>query len=84
MNDYVKSHIRTFTPIVVGYAATWLAANANIIISDSTSLSIAGAFGGALIAGYYATIRGLGRKWPFFERLLGAQAQPSYGSPVTK
>jgi len=84
MSDYVKGHVRTFTPIIVGYIATWLAANLDIIISDTTSLSISLAFGSALIAGYYAAIRGLGRKWPFFERLLGAQTQPTYGSSVSK
>lgn len=84
MNNYVVGHIRTLTPIAIGYAATWLAANANIIISDTTSQSVTLAAAGALTAIYYAGARWLGRTWPVFERLLGAQAQPTYGSSATK
>ncbi len=78
MNNYVKSHIRTLSPIIVGYVVTWIAANANIIISDSTSASATLALMSALTAGYYIAVRWLGRTWPQMERLLGAASAPTY------
>ncbi len=78
MNNYIVGHIRTLTPIAIGYAATWLAANAGIIISDSTSQSVTLAAAGALTAAYYVVVRWLGKRWPQAERLLGAPAQPKY------
>jgi len=84
VTNYAKAHIRTFTPIIVGYVVTWLASNWDILISDSTSTSITLAMITAITAGYYAGIRWLGTRWPIMERFLGASAQPTYGPPASK
>ena len=78
MNDYIKAHVRTLSPTIVAFIATWLAANANIIISDSTSASATLALMSALTAAYYIAVRWLGRTWPQMERLLGAASAPTY------
>ncbi len=84
MTNYIIGHIRTFTPIAIGYAVTWVAANTGIIISDSTSTSVTLAAAAALTAAYYALARWLGTRWPVAERLLGTSAQPTYGIPASK
>ena len=78
MSNYVIAHIRTLVPVVVGYAATWVATNLGIVISTETSASATLAVAGVLTAGYYVLARFLGRRWPVLERLLGASATPTY------
>ena len=78
MSNYAIAHIRTLTPVAVGYAVTWAATNLGIVISNDTSLSITLAVASALTAGYYVVARLLGKRWPMLERLLGTPATPTY------
>jgi len=75
MNDYLVSHIRTFVPIVVGWVIVWLA---NIGFEVDSTEAVA-AVTGAVIAVYYALVRGLAQKWPNVGVLLGINKAPSYG-----
>ena len=78
MSDYIVSHIRTLVPVAVGYAVTWLAVNLGVVVSDSMSVSAALEVAGGLTAAYYVAARWLGKRWPVFERFLGATKQPTY------
>jgi len=79
LSDYIIGHIRTLTPIAVGYLVTLLARQFNIVVSDSTSASVIIAMSNGLSALYYVAARWLGRRYPWAERMLGVAATPLYG-----
>lgn len=79
LTNYVTSLIRTWTPIGVGLAATWLATHFNVILTGSTSDAVVAAVTAAAGAGYYATVRALEHRVPQLGWLLGTPAKPDYG-----
>ena len=78
MNDYVLSLIRTWVPVAVGAALTWLAMHFEIVLDPDTSAQAAAVLTAAVVAGYYALVRALETRWPWFGKLLGRQVQPEY------
>ena len=79
MNDFIISQIRTYVPIGVGLALTWLADTFGIVGVDSAA---AGAIAVSLVsAAYYALARWLESKYPFARRMLGIPVAPTYESP---
>lgn len=76
MSDFVTSLIRTYVPIVVGWAvATLLQQGIEIDSSQAEVL-----FTGVVIGLYYAIARKLESKWSVFGILLGKKSTPTYSS----
>jgi hypothetical protein len=81
MNDYAVSLIRTWVPVGVGFALTWLAREAGIVLDESTG-AMATAVAVAVVTGvYYALARAVESQWPGVGRVLvalGAAKAPTY------
>lgn len=84
MSDYIVSLIRTWTPVGVGLALTWLAREANIVLDEDTS-AMASAVAVALVSGaWYAVARALEARVPALGVLLGAAKAPAYERPALR
>lgn len=70
MNDYVVSLIRTWVPVAVGAAITWLATEAGIVLDDNTSAIATTAAVAFVTAVYYAAGRAIEQKWPRVGRIM--------------
>lgn len=80
MSDTIVSLIRTWVPIAVGAAVSWLARKLGWVTPDTAALATA--FTGLVIAAYYALARWLEKKWTGFGFLLGIPKEPAYeGTP---
>lgn len=84
LSTYVIGLIRTWTPIVIGAALTWLLRHTGVGIDADTSAGLTLAVG-ALVSGlYYALIHGIEQAYPAVGRVLLAlgltAAQPSYAA----
>jgi hypothetical protein len=81
MNDYMVSLIRTWVPVGVGAALTWLATEAGIVLDENTS-AMGAVFAVALVtAAYYALARAVERAWPVAGSVLvalGIAKAPTY------
>ncbi|WP_207935865.1 hypothetical protein [Actinomadura sp. KC216] len=78
MNNYILSLVRTYVPIGVGLALTWLARELGIVLDGDTS-AMASAVAVALASGaWYALARALEAYWPTFGVLLGSAKAPEY------
>ena len=82
MNTNYVGYIRTYIPVYVGLAITWLAENVGVIIDDDTSMALKLGAAGVVVSVYYAVARRLEARWPAAGRLLGIPTQPVY--PSTK
>lgn len=80
LNDYVTSLLRTFFPAIASSIITWVCAQFNFILSESSSTQAYMALTGIIFCLYYAGIRALESKWPKFSILLGTRAQPVYST----
>lgn len=78
MDAYFTSLVRTFVPVAVGTAVSWLATK-NIKVDEATKLKVTTVLTGAVIALYYAVVRLLETKWAKFGWLLGKPKAPTYG-----
>lgn len=76
--DYLVSLVRTVVPTGVASALTWSAVHWGIVLDQDTSAQLSVGVTGAAVATYYAVVRGLESKWPWFGKLLGKKAQPTY------
>lgn len=81
MNDTLVSLIRTWVPILVGSALTWLSTALDITDFDTTG--VATAVTGLVIAIYYAVVRIAEKRWPVVGIFLGKRTQPTYDGPST-
>ena len=70
MNDYVVSLIRTWVPVAVGAALTWLATEAGIVLDDETGAMATAVAITLVTAAYYAGARAIEQKWPKAGRIL--------------
>lgn len=70
MNDYLVSLIRTYVPIGVGAALTWLALRFGVVIDEQTSLMGIAVFDAVATAAYYAAVRAVERAHPAVGRVL--------------
>lgn len=82
MSDLLLSYIRTFVPIAVGAALTWLGTSFGIVLPEEMSAQAAILATGAVVALYYLIVRALEKRWPFFGALLGAKREPAYEAPI--
>lgn len=81
MNDYFVSLIRTWVPVGVGAAVTWLAATLGIVLDDETSKGLLVVSTAVVIAVYYAAARLVEKRYPGFGRVLvalGLAGKPVY------
>lgn len=72
----MESYIRTYVPIVVGWAIAQLAETLGPLDVDTETVSLA--VTGLVIAVYYAAARALEKRWPAAGWLLGSTKQPTY------
>ena len=84
LSTYVIGLIRTWTPIAIGAALTWLLRHTGVLIDAQTSAGLT-IFVVALVSGlYYALIHGIELAFPAAGRVLLAlgltAAQPSYAA----
>ena len=77
MSDYLIGHIRTFVPILVGAFAAWLVTIGFEIDPEWEAQAVI-ALTGLITAAYYALVRALAQKWPWFGTLLGVNIAPKY------
>lgn len=78
LTDYLLSLIRTWVPVGVGAALTWLAMHFNIVLDADMSTTAATVATGLIVGAYYALVRALETQWPGFGRLLGKKAGVTY------
>lgn len=81
MNDFVTSLIRTYVPVGVGAALTWLATTFSIIVPDDASAGLTLFIGAVLTAVYYLLARAVEKAWPGLGKLLvglGVGKAPQY------
>lgn len=78
MNDTLIAYIRTYVPILVGSAISWLFVNYGVVVSEDIASQATIVLTGAVIAVYYAAIKTLEQKWPAFGKLLGKAGAPTY------
>ena len=92
ISDLAISLIRTVVPAVAGSALTWAATQLHIVLSPSTSATVAVWAVAIVTAGYYAAARYLERvkrqdRWGVAARWLGrwmlggSVARPVYAAP---
>lgn len=77
MSDAVTGLIRTWVPVGVGAFVAWLLAH-NITIDPDAQKGLTVAATAVVIAVYYALVRLLESRWPWFGVLLGSTRQPTY------
>lgn len=78
LHDYLISLIRTVVPVGIGAVLAWLASQLGIVIDSEASAGLVAAVVAVAIGGYYALVRALEQRWPFFGVLLGKPAAPAY------
>lgn len=78
LNDYIKGHIRTYIPIIVGAALAYGETKWNIILGEDASTGLIVGLVGAVQAVYYTIVRALAEKWPVFGVLLVVNQAPNY------
>lgn len=79
LNDTIVAYIRTYVPIGVGLALTWLATELGVVIDASASAAVTGLAVAVSSAAWYALGRWLeryrGLRW-----MLGVPRKPTYPS----
>ena len=74
MNSFIISLIRTYVPVAVGVALTWLASTLHIVIYPSSQAGLVALCVAVLTSAYYLLARFLESKIP----ALGVPAKPHY------
>lgn len=86
-HTYVTGLIRTWVPVAIGAALTWVMRIAGIVIDDNTSAGLTFAVGTIVISLYYALFFALEHKYPAIGRwllALGLTARkPTYPPAVS-
>lgn len=78
LNDYMISLVRTYVPMAIAAALTWLALRYGIVLDEDVSNKLTVAIVGLVLAVYYGVIRALEMRWPWFGKLLGSSKKPVY------
>jgi hypothetical protein len=81
LSNFVLSLVRTWVPIGVGFALTWLASTLKIVVDPSSQAGLVALCVAVLSAGYYFLARLLEKQFPWLGVLLGAAAKPTYTKP---
>lgn len=78
ISDYVIGHIRTWTPMAVGFLVTYLTDNLGIVVEDSQVLLLTSGLTALVSAVYYGLVRLIAQKVPQAGILLGYNKKPAY------
>lgn len=78
LSDYLVSLIRTCVAVAVGAACSWAVRHGFDIDSAEATAYVTP----LAIAGYYALVRTLEKRWPKLGWLFGVAKQPAYPSPA--
>lgn len=78
LNDFVTGVIRTWVPIGVGTAATWLSLRLGFIIDEQSQAGFVASLTATTIGAYYAIVRRLEERFPQIGWLLGLARTPKY------
>jgi len=78
LSNFVVSLIRTYVPLAVGFALTWLASSLKVVVDPSSQAGLVALMVAVLSAAYYFLARLLEKQWPWLGVLLGAVAAPKY------
>jgi hypothetical protein len=81
VSDFVVSLIRTNVPILVGGFIGWLV-SLGVTVPEEAQGALTAALVVAGSAAYYAAVRALEKRWPWFGYLLGSKAAPTYEAPA--
>ncbi len=81
MNDYVLSLVRTWVPIGVAWVLTYAAVRWGVVLDEDISGQLATGATAVVAALYYALVRALETRWPWFGKLLGRAKPPAYVAP---
>jgi hypothetical protein len=81
LSDTIISYIRTYVPVAVGAALTWLATKFGILVDGDTKGQAILLLGGVVTAVYYAVARTLEKRFPSLGFLLGSRKTPTYLPP---
>lgn len=78
MGDQVVSLIRTWVPIGVGAALTWLASLLGVGLDANASAGFTAVVVALVSGAYYLLVRLAERRWPWVGVLLGTPRPPTY------
>jgi hypothetical protein len=78
LNNAAIAWIRTVVPLAVGYLLTLVAEHFNIVVSESSTVSLTGLAVAVVTAAYYSLVRLLEHYMPQLGVLLGVPARPNY------
>lgn len=78
MSDTIVSFIRTWVPVAIGSAITWLFETTGFLIPEDAGSGLVVFMTGVVIAIYYAVARVLETRFPWLGFLLGKPATPTY------
>lgn len=76
--DQITSLIRTYVPLGVGIALSWLSRKVGFIVDEQSQLTLTTVFTGFATAAYYTVARLLEKVNPKFGWLLGSAKAPTY------
>jgi TRAP-type C4-dicarboxylate transport system permease small subunit len=78
VSDYIVSLVRTYVPVGVGVALTFLARELGVVLDEDTSAMAATVSVALVSAAWYAAARALEARFPALGVLLGAPRAPEY------
>ena len=78
MSDFVIGHIRTWVPMGVGFALTWIARSLDIVIDEETSAQVVSLVSTIAAGLYYLIVRLVAERIPQVGILLGYNKAPAY------
>lgn len=81
--DQLISHIRTYVPIVVGTALTYVSRKTGFVVDEDAAASVTMLIAGIVTAAYYTLVRMIERVNPKLGWLLGVAKPPTYAKTVT-
>lgn len=81
MSDQIVSLIRTYVPVGVGAALTWLATTLGVGVGEEASTGLTVGVVALVTAVYYAAARWAEGRVPWLGVLLGSRRVPSYPPP---
>lgn len=80
LNNFALSLIRTYVPIAVGAALTWLVVQLGVVIDEASASGVVATAVLVISGTYYLLARWLESRWPWLSVLLGTP--PSVSTPT--
>jgi hypothetical protein len=80
VNNYLTSLVRTWVPILIGTALSWLAVTHGIVVDPDIQNQAVAVVTALVIGAYYAIVRWIEVRFPQIGWLLGTAKQPGYSA----